>query len=239
MKLYIATHKNTEFPDSDGYIPIEVGRELRNDNISNIIGDNTGENISHLNESFCELTALYWIWKNEISSIVGLVHYRRYFIFNRKDDFISGSSILSNKEVKKTLESFDVILPKRTLIKKKKVFIHTVKKNYKLNHHIKDWILVGNIIKEKYPDYYPSFRKVESQRFMYCYNMMVTRKDVFDDYCCWLFDILLEMKDNIDIINYDSYQKRIFGFISERLLNVYFHRNSNYRIKTYNVNLIK
>ena len=78
-EIYIATHKKTSFPKSDDYIPIHVGKNLSEVDLG-IIGDDTQSNISYLNKSFCELTALYWIWKNSKAENVGLVHYRRYFI---------------------------------------------------------------------------------------------------------------------------------------------------------------
>lgn len=84
VEIYIATHKEYEFPQIDGYIPIHVGKELSSKNLD-IATDNVGNHISNLNTNFCELTALYWIWKNSKADIVGLVHYRRYFCNKTSD----------------------------------------------------------------------------------------------------------------------------------------------------------
>lgn len=79
LKLLVATHKSYIFPKADCYMPIHVGK--RNSKLDlDIQGDDTGENISDKNSSFCELTALYWAWKNlDDYKYIGLVHYRRYF----------------------------------------------------------------------------------------------------------------------------------------------------------------
>ena len=53
------------------------------------------------------------------------------------------------------------------------------------------------------------------------YNMMVMRWADFDAYCKWLFGLLFEVEQKVDISHYSTYQQRIFGFMAERLLNVW------------------
>lgn len=100
-EIYIATHKPFQFPEKQEYIPIQVGK-VNSDIDLKITSDDTGENISELNESFCELTALYWMWKNSDADILGLCHYRRYFL-DEKKEILSQEKILSLK--KKNLSS--------------------------------------------------------------------------------------------------------------------------------------
>ena len=64
-------------PKYQAYLPVHVGAEGKDS-----IGyrpDNRWENISTKNPYFCELTGLYWAWKNLDADFIGLVHYRRYF----------------------------------------------------------------------------------------------------------------------------------------------------------------
>ncbi len=86
LKIILVTHKEYDFPNAKYYIPIQVGKALSSHKL-NIQGDDVGDNISIKNSSFCELTALYWVWKNNFigdSDYVGFVHYRRYFSGERE-----------------------------------------------------------------------------------------------------------------------------------------------------------
>ena len=78
IKIYVATHKKVPMPEKSIYQPIRVGAALNEDDFG-YVRDDTGDNISNKNKNFCELTATYWILKNDNSDIVGLKHYRRYF----------------------------------------------------------------------------------------------------------------------------------------------------------------
>ena len=85
IKVIIATHKKYRMPEDKLYLPLHVGAEGKTDEEGNPLDlgyqkDNTGENISELNPSFCELTGLYWAWKNLDADYVGLAHYRRHFM---------------------------------------------------------------------------------------------------------------------------------------------------------------
>lgn len=82
LKIYVAHHKPGFVYNSDIYEPIQVGRALSDTKLP-MIGDDTGDNISHLNPWYCELTAQYWVWKNVKNlDSVGFCHYRRCFSLN-------------------------------------------------------------------------------------------------------------------------------------------------------------
>ncbi|EXE25489.1 MULTISPECIES: DUF4422 domain-containing protein [Acinetobacter calcoaceticus/baumannii complex] len=216
-EIYVATHKAYTFPDIPEYIPIHVGKALTDLDL-NIQGDDTGENISNLNKSFCELTALYWMWKNSDADIIGLAHYRRYFTKNKK--------IISNDEIVNILnQGYDVIVSKPVILRKRKVFLQNVKTHFASNHYEKDWDIIKTIILENEPRYFLAFEEVEKKYRISLYNMFVCRKDILDQYCSWLFKILFLYKDSVDIGNYDAYQYRLIGFVAERLFNVYMVHN--------------
>ena len=81
--------------------------------------------------------------------------------------------------------------------------------------------MTGEVIREKYPEDYPLFEKLVHENHTYFGNICVMKKPLFDAYCAWLFDIFAEVRKRIDIDSYDSYHKRVFGFISEFLLYVW------------------
>jgi hypothetical protein len=219
LKIFVATHKPYKMPDEHIYIPLHVGKEGKED--LGYQGDNTGDSISFKNPNFCELTGLYWAWKNIECEYIGLSHYRRYFSYknsleifsNKKDKY---NLIINEFDTKKIIGDFDIILPK-----KRKYYVETVWSHYKNAHFINDLEKTKEIICKRYPEYKKSFEKVMNGRELYLYNMFIMRKHDFNEYCNWLFDILFELEAIIDISNYDGYQRRIFGFISERLFNVW------------------
>lgn len=212
ITIYVATHKKAEFPKEKIYKPIRVGSALNSDDFG-YQRDDIGENISNKNKSFCELTATYWIMKNDKSDIVGLTHYRRYFFKKHKNNKLE--NVLSEKEIREILKEKDIIVPNSTFIIK-----HNAEKSWEKTHIKKDYDECRKIIAEKYPDYVEAFEQFSKSRFLYICNMFIARKEIFDEYYKWLFDILFELEKRTDISNYDDYNKRLFGFMSERLFNV-------------------
>lgn len=226
VKIYVATHKMANFPKQDIYIPLHVGAEGKED--LGYLKDNTGDNISIKNKNYCELTATYWIMKNDNSDIVGLTHYRRYFFKNIYSN--SFKNILEKQEILEILKNYDIIVPKKTNLD------YNVKKQYEVVHHLKDLEECKNIIKEKYPQYEQAFNKIMNDYKMHTCNMFISKKKLFNEYYTWLFDILFELEKRVDISNYDDYNKRIYGFLSERLFNVWLEKNkTDLKIKEFMV----
>ena len=217
IKIYVATHKKYDVVDNDIYIPLQVGSAINKD-----LGyqkDSDGENISNKNKSFCELTGLYWIWKNSNAKITGLVHYRRYFfkkIFSNKQ-----SNIIDYEEINDYLKKYDCIVTKKS-----KIIFGTVEKYYIKKHHKQDYDALRTVIKEQYPDYLNSFEKVSKSNYYYNLNMMICDKKILNSYCKWLFGILFEVEKITDISNYSDYDKRLYGFLSEIMLRVWLEKNN-------------
>ena len=220
LSIFIITHKNYDFPNSSTYQPLFVG-DRGEEKSQRFLNDHTGTNIAEKNSSFCELTGLYWLWKNHIFTqykYIGLVHYRRYF--KGKGEYLKNKSIASENELLFLLKKYHCIVPK-----KRHYLIENVYSHYKNAHFIQDLDCVRLIISKKHPSYLPSFDKVMNSRSLYLYNMFVMRSNLINNYCEWLFDILFEVEEMIDINSYDNYQKRVFGFLSERLFNVWLLHN--------------
>ena len=235
IKIFICAHKDVPLPQHPYFLPIQAGAALH-DPITGYQPDNAGDNISAKNPHFCELTCHYWAWKNlKDVDIVGLNHYRRYFDFQKKwphfssdkrfiptDKFLKRPYIFQNLE--EMLHKYDIILP---------IARHWRVSNtqqYGDYHIAKDWEMLRQIIKERSPQYIPAFEKtMDHSNKSVGYNMFITHWKHFNTYSKWLFDILFEVERRVPPIA-DPIQSRIYGYMSERLINVFCERH-NLRIK--------
>lgn len=211
-KIYIAKHKPYADPGDGMYVPLQVGAALGEPFCG--ARDDQGENISEKNRTFCELTGLYWMWKNADADVIGLVHYRRHFAVKRGGN--AWDRILTEPELDALLEKADVVLPK-----KRHYVIETNYSQYAHAHHEGDLRAAKEVILRRCPAYAHAFDQVMRRRSGHRFNMMIMRRERFDAYCGWLFPILFELEKRIDISGYDAYNRRVFGFIGERLLDVW------------------
>ncbi|WXL27261.1 DUF4422 domain-containing protein [Ectopseudomonas mendocina] len=220
VSLMVAAHKDYEFPEDKGYLPVQVGRSLAANKL-NITGDDSGDNISHLNKSFCELTGLYWLWKNQASDFYGLAHYRRYFKPVSGDGVrVAGKAIAATEDLLKQLDGYSILLSKP-----RNYWIESVRKHYVNAHNASDLDALRQVLSEKHPEYVASFDTVMGRTRVSLYNMFFMRADLFNSYCSWLFSILFELEKRIPYKSYGAYQGRVFGFLAERLLNVWVEKN--------------
>ncbi len=243
IKIFLSYHKKSQLLKSDVFQPIHVGRSLHDimpDSwlAQNLIGDNTGKNISEKNLNYCELTAQYWAWKNVTDvDYVGFMHYRRHLNFHprkkyhidmwglTRSDYLDDSYIrkygLDDKNIKKQIEKYDVITVQPWDVRNASSTsnYHHYQKSDKL--FIKDYDLALKILKKKYPEYTAAANKYNASHMGYYTNIFVMRKDIFDDYCKWLFDILFAVENKSDISEYNYQEARIYGYISEWLFGIY------------------
>ena len=217
IKIIVATHKKYKMPEDEIYLPIQVGAEGKEG-----LGyqkDNEGENISLKNPYYCELTGLYWAWKNLNADYIGLSHYRRHFAccknIPKKEE--NKFEILLNKEqVEKTLEKADIILPN-----KRKYYIENLYDHYKHTMHIEPLDETRKIIEEQCPEYLIEFDKLHKRTSAHMFNMFIMKKELLDKYCDWMFKILFELEKRIDPKQYARY----LGRVSELLLDVWINTN--------------
>lgn len=222
-KIFVITHKMVDLKLPSNYQKLLVGAYKKTCSDAEYIVDNSStDNISNKNENYCELTGLYWIWKNDKHDIKGLVHYRRFFTQNRFCD--NSRYFYTDKKIEKILEKYDVIVAEKLFIDEK-----TVKRDYLVNHKIEDWDKLKQIIAKDYPQYLAAFEQIENGNWFYPYNMIITNKAIIDLYSEWIFDILGKLEKVVDLTGYDVQQARIYGFLSERLMAVWLITN-NYNI---------
>lgn len=217
IKIIVAAHKPYWMPQDEIYLPLHVGHAGKSD--IGYQGDDTGENISEKNPYYCELTGLYWAWKNLDADYLGLAHYRRHFSVKVKQD--KKASVLTKSQIDKLLENNDVILPK-----KRNYFIETIYSHYAHTFDASQLDITREIISEKYPDYLNAFDNVMKSTKAHMFNMFIMKKSFADKYCEWLFDILSELEKRIDISDMNAFEARLFGRVSEMLLDVWLTKNN-------------
>lgn len=250
--------------DNPLYIPVRCGAtfdERTEEEIGGMLGDDTGDNISEKRDSFCELTVLYWAWKNVRADYYGLCHYRRYISFANqsyrptqdKSGFVV-DGVLSDKSIKKYCLGNEGIM--RDEISKFD-FITTPSEDvfyawdgrhdsmYKLcQDRNRDFDMKGvdtliDIINEKYPQYSEDTEEYFSGHYAKYYNCIIVKKQLFDELCSFVFDVLFELENRIDSTYYSMWKKRMPGFMAENLIGIfYLHLKRNRKIKMCEKDLI-
>ena len=204
-------------PEDSVYEPLFVGAEGKKS-----IGyrpDNTGDNISAQNPCFCELTGLYFAWKNITCDALGLVHYRRHFTvksrrYRRTHKKID--CVLTREEAEERMKMYDVVVPK-----KRKYYIETLYSHYAHTFSKEHLDMTEKIIVEKFPRYEMALQTVYHRTWGYMFNMFLMKKELVEDYCNFLFPILFELQNRLDIQDMTDFEKRLFGRVSEILFNVW------------------
>lgn len=215
MSVFVIGHKPFSKPKDVIYKSILVGKKDNSDKDDFDYVDDKSDNIANKNNNFCELTAIYWVWKNiKDCDAVGFSHYRRYFFKKRFSRSLD--DVVDEKWVEKKMQKYDIILPEKLWLRK-----YNVKEQYCALHNLDDLNICRKIIEKKYPSFVESFDDVMQNKWFYPYNMFIMRGGDFDKYCQWLFGIMFEAEKMIDVSKYDDYNKRVFGFLAERLLTVW------------------
>lgn len=219
VRIIIATHKEADVPKDTLYLPVQVGKSLHPDLKLAYQPDNEGENISEKNPFYCELTAIYWAWKNLDADYIGLVHYRRYFRSKKGGNSIN--DVLTGGEAEALCKQYDLILPKR-----RKLYIETVYSHYDHTFDGGQFDRTRIVLQEMCPEYVTYFDKQMNRRWQHLFNMFIMKKELFHSYCDWLFPILEKLETYYDLKNMDPFQARLIGRVSERLLDVWVMKNN-------------
>lgn len=230
-----ALRRNYQFPEY--MLPIQVGSALCDRRIADVM-DNSGDNISQKNGNYCELTALYWIWKNRLCTNIGdkvrdkmthdngkksdaentaetdeyqyygLAQYRRMFELS-EDDLLR---LYSN--------DVDVLLPYPL------PYAPDIHEHHKRYIKEPDWKALIQALNELQPEYAKAFEKILEQPFLYNYNVILAKKKVLKDYCEWLFPILSRVEE-LSVPKGDERSDRYIGYMGETLETLYFMYNAD------------
>ena len=192
IQIIVAAHKAYRMPTDPMYLPLHVGKAGKDLELG-FQGDNTGENISEKNATYCELTGLYWAWKNLNADYIGLAHYRRHFRGKSGKD--KWDCILTTAQAEQLLQNYDVLE------------------------------LMISLVSAQGENYRAAAEALRHRTWTHIYNMFIMKRDIFDGYCQWMFDILGQVEAQIDISGYSAYDRRVFGFLAERMLDIYLEAN--------------
>lgn len=220
IKIIVATHKKYWMPEDTMYTPIHVGRYGKQD--IGYVGDDSGENISEKNAYYCELTGLYWAWKNIEAEYIGLVHYRRHFAMKKYGKSIESKrkAILTKKELEEVFKRVDVVLPNQ-----RKYYIETNRSHYNHAHHQEDLDMIEEIIKARYPEYAEAFQLIMNRTQAHMFNMFIMKREKYDEYCKWLFSMLEKLEARLNQRKTEI-EQRLCGYIGEVLLDVWIEKNN-------------
>jgi len=232
IRIYVCCHKPFNVPKCDILVPMQVGAALADNHFDNFVCDDTSDNISSRNRSYCELTALYWAWKNEVHDYYGLFHYRRY-LYPDPDEKLPYT--ISKRADEATLEklgyaSFPEYISGFDLIMPKGEDMHVSVWNHYKNapfHHIEDLSLLKEIIEKDYPEYTNAMNDYFSQTLNYFGNICIMKKEIFFDYCSFLFGVLNKFDEKSDTGSYGIQDKRVDGYLGERLLGIYYTKRKS------------
>ena len=227
IKIFVCCHqKGQHVPEHNLLYPIQVGTALSRERFDGFLYDDTGENISILNRSYCELTAQYWAWKNIRADYYGFFHYRRYLYPNvaakhpyRIEGELSEQLLtqLGYNDFGPQIEAYDCIVPKG-----ENMYL-SVRDHYATApfHHGRDLCLIEEIILQNYPDYGEAMERYFSGSICYFGNIYIMKHTVFHEYCAWLFSILAKFDQQADCSGYGTQERRVDGYLAERLLGVF------------------
>lgn len=206
-RIYVMTHKPFLPPNDPTYSPLHVGRAKAAD--LGFAGDDTGDNISAKNNRYGELTGVYWIWKNsDFTGNVGVCHYRRYFIDREYRP-------LCEEEFDRILKEYDIIVSQA---------METdlpYREYYNEAHDPKELILLREACERVFPEDLPVLDETLNERTYYFGNLCVMKREEFNAYAGWLFSLMTDVEERIDLTGYDEYHGRVYGFLSEQLLRTW------------------
>ena len=269
-KIFVAYHKPFSVIKKDFIVPVHAGRacvHANKDNVKNqpyrstmlnqMIGDDTGDNISERNHEYNECSVLYWAWKNvDFSTLkyVGFFQYRRQLILNdyfdhAKDDFekrvyrcVHFPKItpnfcqcigLTEAKILSLLEQYDCLTPYPTNLKAMNIsssYEDWVRKIPGV--HINDLVALERLMQAVHPELADSFKIYLNSPQKLMYQIFIAKPEIANEYCAWLFDLLFKIDPLIDTSLYSINGKRTLGYLAEILYGFYFtHLKETHRVK--------
>lgn len=253
IKLFVTHTPNTEnyLIKRDFVCNVVAGSDFQVKEMpEGLIADNTGENISAKNKSYCELTTLYWAWKNVELDYYGFCHYRRLlslspdplpgnrdwgvFQYDDLNEDALSELCWDEESLNSCVDGYDFLIAQHIDtgdLGAKDVWTHWQNAQELRNG---DYQLFLKIIHEIYPDFGGIADDFSRNRTFYPCNMFIAKRELLDEYCSMLFPLLDEFEKRTDMSTYSVEGKRITGHLAERFTGMYFEylkKKGSYRLK--------
>lgn len=262
VKILVTYKDRHKIIKSDIITPIQTGRAIADEIFEDMIGDDTGDNISERNHKYNELSAQYWAWKNYDKlgnpEYIGFMHYRRHFIFDDTNldelpksylnqcefDYADDKYLkhISDENIIKSLRQNDCIVPTvfdvQTLNKKnvREQFGNVPEQKVE---HFDTMVTIAKVLR---PEYTKEIQEFITGSKQYICNMFVLPKKIFFEYCEFCFPILFEVERQIEIDETNHFSSRVLGYFGEMLFSIFMLKklkNNQLRIKESDVSILK
>ncbi|MCI6575029.1 MAG: DUF4422 domain-containing protein [Arcanobacterium sp.] len=238
IRIFVSTHKNVDLFDSAILQPVQVGSQTAAQRFNWAWHDDEGDNISSLNPEYSELTTQYWAWKNVDAEYYGFCHYRRYFDFSTAEhkenaygevmaDRIGAQTAaefaINDAAITASVSGWDIITSPLTDMNVNLEGVGDPCTQWQKSPLLvdADFERLIAIVRKHSPEYVPDLDIfLNGHRACFC-NMFIMRRELFQEYCAWLFPLLEEYMRETDMTHYSVEARRTPGHLSERLLNVF------------------
>ena len=255
IKIFVSHRidKDTEIIDSPLYYNIRCGAVYDKREKVEILGDNVGENISEKRNSFCELTVMYWAWKNMQADYYGLCHYRRYLSFAEHSANIIEKNYIDSKLIseyklndinalKNLVNKYDILAcyPEnvKNEINLQQESVYDMCKNRIGDYDINGVKETLNLIQKRWPQYYTDALEYFHAPYAQFYNCFIMKKEYFNQMCTFVFDVLFELEKKLDTQYYNESNNRMPGFMGEHLIGRFYHFLKKRKVKIKYLDLV-
>lgn len=258
LKIFVTYH-NDKYPifKSDIFQPIFCGKYFHNEP-TDMLCDNTGDNISEKNRMYSENTGHYWVLKNYLDNAkeeyIGFCHYRRLFDITKisPTDEV-GMYVLKYENLKymfdnsqeynyyNDLKNYDCIIPPKDYFYQGgktgtyKANLPAISCIEEMDICRKPDVLDKMItsIEDLTPEFIPAMTRVFQKIYAHLYNIYILKKEYLKEYLEWEFKIFNEMEKRTNNWNNGEY-KREAGYFAEKFINIWLEykkeKNPNFRI---------
>ncbi len=266
IRIFVTYKEKHKLLKSDFIVPIQTGRAIADEIFEGMIGDDSGINISSLNPYYAELTAQYWVWKNyeEIGNpyYIGFMQYRRHFIFNDNDYIPDIGGCIPFKEINEEyieninlnkeaalsfVDGYDCVTTKIELN-----YISQLRKDPRWSTAQGSWDAIIDLdpkshkimldtLREYDSSYEPIIDEYLNSNVMHWYVSYIMTKELFFEYCEFLFPLLAKIEPKIETKYYSKNAQRILGYMAERIHTLFIMKKlkENRKIKFANLTFVK